>query len=289
MEKSTIILYFSIIMSNIREKIESFEKILGCHICVHEYPGERCKLTGCSHRHQNKFCEKVKKHKRSENLCYESDYRLIKNQMFLSRNPFFKICHAGYLEAVSPIFIKETLIGAVFAGPYILNQKMPSKDQNFFIDPLATTKEFLKYPGPPPPEIDSALLPHLLNMTGLLAEALENFLKQDTHNHARQTPMNRILFFFEHDFRKKVQLKDLAKSIGVGDSRASQLLRQQFHSTFPQMLNQRRIEYAKRLLSDTSMNISMIAEECGFTDPAYFYRTFKMKTGNTPSEFRRDK
>lgn len=43
---------------------------------------------------------------------------------------------------------------------------------------------------------------------------------------------------------------------------------------------------AKRLLSNSNKNINEIAEELGFEEQAYFSRTFKKITGETPSEFK---
>ena len=47
-----------------------------------------------------------------------------------------------------------------------------------------------------------------------------------------------------------------------------------------------RLEEAKKLLVNTNMNISEIAYACGFSDPAWFSRSFKEEYGYSPSEFR---
>ena len=48
-----------------------------------------------------------------------------------------------------------------------------------------------------------------------------------------------------------------------------------------------RIEYAKRKLATNNKPIGEIAEECGYSDIAYFSRTFKKMTSFSPSQFRR--
>jgi AraC-like DNA-binding protein len=47
-----------------------------------------------------------------------------------------------------------------------------------------------------------------------------------------------------------------------------------------------RIDKAKELLSDINLTIKQIAYEAGFKDPDHFCRTFKKKTGTTPTEWR---
>lgn len=48
-----------------------------------------------------------------------------------------------------------------------------------------------------------------------------------------------------------------------------------------------RIEKAKRLLSESTLQISQIAEKCGFCDVMYFTRCFKNKAGVTPGAYRK--
>lgn len=49
---------------------------------------------------------------------------------------------------------------------------------------------------------------------------------------------------------------------------------------------QKRLEYAKTLLTTTDKSISDIAKECGYSDVAYFSKTFKRVEKLTPNEYR---
>jgi AraC-like DNA-binding protein len=53
-----------------------------------------------------------------------------------------------------------------------------------------------------------------------------------------------------------------------------------------EVIKNRIILEAKRLLVHTSMNAKEIAYELGYDDPAYFSRQFQVKTGESPSSFR---
>jgi len=51
-------------------------------------------------------------------------------------------------------------------------------------------------------------------------------------------------------------------------------------------LHQRLLLEAKRELVYTSMTISQISDQLGFSEPAYFSRFFKRMTGQSPKDFR---
>jgi AraC family transcriptional activator of pobA len=52
------------------------------------------------------------------------------------------------------------------------------------------------------------------------------------------------------------------------------------------LLNARRLLEAKRGLLYTNMSVALIAETCGFLDPAYFSRFFSRNTGVSPRSYR---
>jgi two-component system response regulator YesN len=57
-------------------------------------------------------------------------------------------------------------------------------------------------------------------------------------------------------------------------------------TNFATYLTDARIENAKRLLCDVTLNIGEVASTAGFDDPRYFARRFKQKTGSTPRAWR---
>lgn len=79
---------------------------------------------------------------------------------------------------------------------------------------------------------------------------------------------------------------DLARECGVSELQISKIVNDHFHKSVPQLLNERRVEEAKKLLKETSAPISVIATEAGFNSLATFNRVFKAITDNSPSSFR---
>lgn len=84
-------------------------------------------------------------------------------------------------------------------------------------------------------------------------------------------------------------LNRIARKINTPSYLLSHLINSRFSSSFPDYINQLRIEKAKELLTRPDyarFKISCIAHECGFNSLSSFNAAFKKFTGRTPSGFR---
>ena len=111
----------------------------------------------------------------------------------------------------------------------------------------------------------------LSNEEKILAEKIESLLKYEKIYH--ETSYSR---------------SDLAKELGISEMQTSKIINQHFKKSFPQLLNEHRIEDAKNWLINTDENISVIYQEVGFNSLPSFNRVFKDMLGETPSQFRKN-
>ena len=79
-----------------------------------------------------------------------------------------------------------------------------------------------------------------------------------------------------------------ASEIGVTPDRLNATLRRTTGKAPLTLIHARIIHEADAMLDNTSMLISEIAEDLGFSDPAYFSRFYKRLTGHSPNHTRRD-
>ena len=80
---------------------------------------------------------------------------------------------------------------------------------------------------------------------------------------------------------------DLAKECGYSETIVSKVFNAHFQKSFPQVMNEQRVEEAKRLLLETKVTVKTISEEVGFNSMPSFNRVFKEMTGLSPSAFRK--
>ncbi len=107
-------------------------------------------------------------------------------------------------------------------------------------------------------------------------------------------PLDRQKFFeacrlIEAGYRAHRPVTDYAARLAVSQSRLNRLCRQFAGKTFSDLLQDRIALEAQRYLIYTSATVEMIADELGFSDPGYFCRFFKRRTGVSPGRFRRDR
>jgi len=77
----------------------------------------------------------------------------------------------------------------------------------------------------------------------------------------------------------------LAQKCHISEVYFRKLFLREFGISPRQFLLDLRIANAKQLLSEGRLKSSAIAEKCGFSDSFHFCRTFKSKTGFTPTEY----
>jgi len=72
----------------------------------------------------------------------------------------------------------------------------------------------------------------------------------------------------------------------MNPSYLSYFFKEQTGENFIDYLNKVRIEKAKELLKDSSMSLSEIASQVGYSNAGYFNRIFKKIVGITPGQYR---
>ena len=77
----------------------------------------------------------------------------------------------------------------------------------------------------------------------------------------------------------------LAKLINISEVYLRKLFLKHYEVTPKQFILNARIQKAKQLLTDTSLSVTQITFECGFSTPYHFCKIFKQKTGQTPLEY----
>ncbi len=113
--------------------------------------------------------------------------------------------------------------------------------------------------------------------------------RSEKDNEAGSNPtyiVSRALEYMKANFHRDLSLKTIADEVYVSTWYLSKLLKKETGDNFINILNEMRVEKAKKLLRDPKFKIYEIAGEVGFTDVPYFTKIFKKVTGFTPMEYK---
>ena len=97
----------------------------------------------------------------------------------------------------------------------------------------------------------------------------------------------KILKYIEEHYHEDISLQELAGYLNYSDAYFCTVFKQCFEQNFITFLSQFRVEKAKKLLEDITVNVKEISMKVGYHDSNYFAKVFKRITGVTPSEYRK--
>ncbi|VVO86821.1 HTH-type transcriptional activator RhaS [Pseudomonas fluorescens] len=98
--------------------------------------------------------------------------------------------------------------------------------------------------------------------------------------------LNGFIQLVEETYRQHVKVEDLAHRLGISVSHLNGTCRELAGQPALQIMHERQLLEAKRLLTYTSMTIYEMSELLGFSDPTNFTRLFRRRVGISPKAFR---
>lgn len=101
------------------------------------------------------------------------------------------------------------------------------------------------------------------------------------------TKIEKLMVERRYFLKKDLKIGDVVKEIGSNRTYVSNYINRTYQCSFSDYMNKLRIEYAKKLLLDSSSNtkLTLIAEQSGYSSEQSFYRNFRKFVGMTPAEW----
>ena len=92
--------------------------------------------------------------------------------------------------------------------------------------------------------------------------------------------------FIHKNYMLPITTNDVSSAVYLSSSYANQCFSSECGCTIFDYITQRRIEQAKKLLSETNTKVSSVAELVGYSGKTSFYLAFKRNVGVSPTEYR---
>nr|WP_221330298.1 AraC family transcriptional regulator [Actinoplanes sp. L3-i22] len=91
----------------------------------------------------------------------------------------------------------------------------------------------------------------------------------------------------EQRFRDPISLSDVAAEVALTPGHLTTLVRRKTGRTVQQWLTERRMQEARRLLTETDLTVAAISRRVGHPDVSYFIKRFRAEHDATPAQWRR--
>lgn len=98
---------------------------------------------------------------------------------------------------------------------------------------------------------------------------------------------HKVLQYCSNHYTEAISVKSVAEALSISESYVSYIFNNVLGYSFPQHINNLRIEQATQLLKTTKKSCTQIALECGFSTLRTFNRVFLQKHNITPLQYRK--
>ncbi|MBV8327757.1 helix-turn-helix domain-containing protein [Chryseobacterium sp.] len=109
------------------------------------------------------------------------------------------------------------------------------------------------------------------------------FLNQELN----QKRVYQFILLMDENYKTERKADFYSSKMGISEKRINQILKEKMNRTLTQLLHERLVVEANRMLIGGEFTIKEIAFDLNFEDPAYFSRFYKKHTGRTPEDFKK--
>ncbi len=272
--------------------IQVFENLTGLRVVVHDLNASLWPfLQPERFQHRSPCCAAIKA--RHDWACRDFEITRLREEILHSPDGRYHSCHAGFMEWVLPVFIDDRLAWILFAG----QGKAAGAYQHLVRDIRLTPAKPLSSPALPAfaEAKAQAILEALRQLRSRLlawqeqASALLSNTGEPHPGDLKNLAERRLLIqsFLHRHHTGSASLQDLARTLHLGKSRASHLVKELFGCSYVQLLNQMRLRTAASLLRESALPVLDICLNSGFQDLSHFHRCFRKRFSTTPLKYRR--
>jgi two-component system response regulator YesN len=118
-------------------------------------------------------------------------------------------------------------------------------------------------------------------------EETGKLMPDEDHDPALGFVAAKALKYMQEHYAERLSLNEVAETNYISPWHLSKLLKKETGENFVDILSGIRVDNAKKMMKNPALKIYEISERVGFSDVAYFSKTFKKIAGVTPNDYRR--
>ena len=264
--------------SSLSELIRALEQGTKIHISIAFYGNFGNRYTHRTYSqtiHDSPVCLEAKMDQDGLADCYRC--RSLTERLLRQRKKaFFGYCTKGVFEYCRPIMYDDHMVGVIFIGNILTTDPRQRQKLVKFVDAK---------------HLDSMEQNYSEEDCVRAADVLESYItflldKYGNENHNYDPLLENIKSYIREHMAYNVSLTELAEVFNYNEKYLGQLFKSRCGYSIKGYCNYIRIKQAKRLLIDTKISVSRIAQQLGYSNVTYFDRVFRYYTGVSPQLYR---
>jgi YesN/AraC family two-component response regulator len=116
---------------------------------------------------------------------------------------------------------------------------------------------------------------------------MKDLVIDEVKDHERRQSISLIKKWIEHNYYREITVEEIAEKFNYNPDYLSHVFKHRYCVTITELIQKKRIEYAKELLTNSLLRVSEIAYTCGYSNPKYFSSVFKHYEHLSPTDFRK--
>lgn len=237
--------------------------------------------------HSVPFCGAAKTTTKGLNACLFCK-KIVNWKAAEGKKPFFGPCIYGIMEYVHPVVIDGSTKCVLYIGNMLMDRQFTEEKIRFRCRKTGVSPDKMMQ------ALESCETNADLEKIKKIAQIIDSYIqllsstldyKNDNMHWAVYDTKQKVDTYYS----EALTLKECADRLFINEKYLGRIFKEQVGMSFHEYLNYVRLWRAQHLLNDTTLSISVIAYECGFSNISYFNRLFKKLFHATPSEFQKSK
>ena len=264
--------------ATLSDLIETLERGTKLHICIAFMDNCGNRKTLCSYRqavHDRPVCMDIKREHDGLVACYRCR-NVVQRAVVQRRKPMAGLCVHGVYEYCKPVVYENRVICVIFVG----NILPAESDDRERLERLVGR------------ELLETMEQHCtVEDCAKIADVLESYIVFlfDTYGIENKTfdPLvENIKNYIRENLAYDFSIEELAADFNYTPKYLGHLFRSRTGQSIKEYCNLLKVNQAKRLLTESDLNIATIAVQVGFNSITYFDRVFHKETGLSPQRYR---
>ncbi len=231
------------------------------------------------------FCKLIRRTENGKLACFQCDQIACKRAKESKKTVMYD-CHAGLIEVITPIFVKNAVVGYLLLSHIVQGidekaetQLVKNRCKQYGICENELMSAYQKLQKTEYKKIKSA--------SNLLSMAASAIYETKLAKIVSGSVQDKLADYLNNNLSKELTSETICNALEISRTTLFNLSKEMYGLSINKHITNLRMQRAIELLTDSHLSIAQICDEIGINDYNYFFRVFQKHTGFKPSAYKK--